>query len=134
MTAVLAAAGSGERLGAGGPKAFVELAGRPMIEWSLDAFRAAGVGSIVVAMPPGTAGLPDGSAIYDATLPAYNLMVLSASRTFFKSHLDVTAGVKNVMDVQTLSPTSTSSGTAHSSNGGGNLLPRRLFVTLRVAL
>lgn len=62
MTAVLAAAGSGERLGAGGPKAFVELAGRPMIEWSLDAFRAAGVGSIVVAVPPrevSSSHLPD---------------------------------------------------------------------------
>ncbi|HWB69946.1 MAG TPA: 2-C-methyl-D-erythritol 4-phosphate cytidylyltransferase, partial [Solirubrobacterales bacterium] len=34
----MAAAGSGLRLGAGGPKAFVPLAGRPMILWSLDAF------------------------------------------------------------------------------------------------
>jgi 2-C-methyl-D-erythritol 4-phosphate cytidylyltransferase len=53
-TAVIAAAGSGERLGAGGPKAFVELAGRPMLDWSLAAFDAAGsVDSIVVAAPPG---------------------------------------------------------------------------------
>jgi 2-C-methyl-D-erythritol 4-phosphate cytidylyltransferase len=51
---VIAAAGSGQRLGAGGPKAFVELAGRPMIEWSLDAFREAGtISEIVVAAPPG---------------------------------------------------------------------------------
>jgi 2-C-methyl-D-erythritol 4-phosphate cytidylyltransferase len=51
---VIAAAGSGERLGAGGPKALIEVAGRPLIEWSLDAFRAAeGVGEIVVAAPPG---------------------------------------------------------------------------------
>jgi 2-C-methyl-D-erythritol 4-phosphate cytidylyltransferase len=51
---VIAAAGTGERLGAGGPKAFVELAGRPMLEWSLDAFRgAAAVGEIVVAAPLG---------------------------------------------------------------------------------
>jgi 2-C-methyl-D-erythritol 4-phosphate cytidylyltransferase len=50
----LAAAGSGERLGAGGPKAFVRLAGRPMVEWSIAALRlAAGVRSIVVACPPG---------------------------------------------------------------------------------
>jgi 2-C-methyl-D-erythritol 4-phosphate cytidylyltransferase len=47
------AAGSGERLGAGRPKAFVVLAGRPMIEWSLDALRAAGISEIVVAAPPG---------------------------------------------------------------------------------
>jgi 2-C-methyl-D-erythritol 4-phosphate cytidylyltransferase len=56
VTAVLAAAGSGERLGAGGPKAFVPLAGRPMIEWSLAALRSApSVGPIVVACPPGHA-------------------------------------------------------------------------------
>jgi 2-C-methyl-D-erythritol 4-phosphate cytidylyltransferase len=53
VTAVIAAAGSGERLGAGGPKAFVPLAGRPMVEWSIAAMRAAaGVRSIVVAVPP----------------------------------------------------------------------------------
>ena len=52
---MIAAAGSGQRLGAGGPKAFVELAGRPMIEWSLEAFRAAAsIEEIVVAVPPGT--------------------------------------------------------------------------------
>ncbi len=54
VTAVIAAAGSGERLGAGGPKAFVSLAGRPLVEWSIAAMRAsAGVDSIVVACPPG---------------------------------------------------------------------------------
>ena len=51
--ALLVAAGSGERLGAGRPKAFVILAGRPMIEWSLDALREAGIHEIVVALPPG---------------------------------------------------------------------------------
>jgi 2-C-methyl-D-erythritol 4-phosphate cytidylyltransferase len=51
---VIAAAGSGERLGAGGPKALVEVAGRPMLEWSLDACRAAeSIEAIVVAVPPG---------------------------------------------------------------------------------
>jgi len=51
---VIAAAGSGERLGAGGPKAFMPLAGRPMVEWSIVACRAAScVRSIVVACPPG---------------------------------------------------------------------------------
>jgi 2-C-methyl-D-erythritol 4-phosphate cytidylyltransferase len=54
VTAVIAAAGSGERLGAGGPKAFVPLGGRPMIAWSLDACRACGmVRAIVVAVPAG---------------------------------------------------------------------------------
>jgi 2-C-methyl-D-erythritol 4-phosphate cytidylyltransferase len=51
--ALLLAAGSGERLGLGRPKAFVELAGRPMLEWSLVALRAAGIAEIVVALPDG---------------------------------------------------------------------------------
>jgi 2-C-methyl-D-erythritol 4-phosphate cytidylyltransferase len=65
--ALLVAAGSGERLGAGRPKAFVVVAGRPMIDWSLAALRAAGIHEIVVALPPGEAaphdcrGVPGGS-------------------------------------------------------------------------
>jgi len=52
--ALLVAAGRGERLGASGPKAFVMLAGRPMLEWSLEALRAApSVERVVVAVPPG---------------------------------------------------------------------------------
>jgi 2-C-methyl-D-erythritol 4-phosphate cytidylyltransferase len=57
--ALLVAAGSGERLGAGGPKAFVVLAGRPMLEWSLDALRGAGIDRVVVALPRG-AEAPEG--------------------------------------------------------------------------
>lgn len=68
---MIAAAGSGQRLGAGGPKAFVPLVGRTMVEWSIAAFRAApSVRSIVVACPPGHAhdlggddlGVVDGGA------------------------------------------------------------------------
>jgi 2-C-methyl-D-erythritol 4-phosphate cytidylyltransferase len=67
VTAVIAAAGSGQRLGAGGPKAFVQVAGRPMIEWSLDAFRACdSVRSIVVAAPPDHVGhVPRGQGDLD---------------------------------------------------------------------
>jgi 2-C-methyl-D-erythritol 4-phosphate cytidylyltransferase len=51
---VIAAAGSGQRLGAGGPKAMIEVAGRPMLDWSLEAFGAAEtVREIVVAAHPG---------------------------------------------------------------------------------
>jgi 2-C-methyl-D-erythritol 4-phosphate cytidylyltransferase len=66
--ALLLAAGSGERLGVGRPKAFVELAGRPMLEWSLAALRAAGLDRIVVALPDGGAapagceGVPGGAS------------------------------------------------------------------------
>jgi 2-C-methyl-D-erythritol 4-phosphate cytidylyltransferase len=51
--ALVVAAGSGARLGAGRPKAFVALAGRPMVAWSLDAIAAAGVPRAIVAVPPG---------------------------------------------------------------------------------
>ena len=57
--ALLVAAGSGERLGATRPKAFVTLAGRAMLEWSVLALRAAGLEEIVVALPRGEAA-PDG--------------------------------------------------------------------------
>ncbi len=51
--ALIVAAGSGERLGAGRPKALVELAGRPMLEWSVDALRAVpSISEIIIALPP----------------------------------------------------------------------------------
>ncbi|HEY3759332.1 MAG TPA: 2-C-methyl-D-erythritol 4-phosphate cytidylyltransferase [Solirubrobacteraceae bacterium] len=52
--ALLLAAGRGERLGADGPKALVELAGRTLLQWSLDALRAVpAIERIVVALPAG---------------------------------------------------------------------------------
>ena len=52
--ALVVAAGRGERLGSEGPKAFVMLAGRPMVEWSIAALSAvAAIEQIVVALPPG---------------------------------------------------------------------------------
>jgi 2-C-methyl-D-erythritol 4-phosphate cytidylyltransferase len=52
--ALIVAAGRGERLGSGRPKALVTLAGRPMLEWSVDALRAVqGIERIVVALPAG---------------------------------------------------------------------------------
>jgi 2-C-methyl-D-erythritol 4-phosphate cytidylyltransferase len=51
--AVVPAAGSGVRLAAGAPKAFVTLAGRPMLELALAGLRESGVvDRVVVAVPP----------------------------------------------------------------------------------
>lgn len=50
--ALIVAAGRGERLGSGGPKALVTVAGRPMLEWSVAALREVdAVQAIVVALP-----------------------------------------------------------------------------------
>ncbi len=50
--ALIVAAGSGERLGADRPKALVELAGRPMLLWSMEALRDTdGIERIAIAMP-----------------------------------------------------------------------------------
>jgi len=55
ILALIVAAGRGERLGSGRPKALVELAGRPLLQWSIDALRDVdGIEQIVVALPPGT--------------------------------------------------------------------------------
>ena len=57
--ALIVAAGSGERLGAGRPKAFVQLAGRPLVQWSIDALReVAGLERIVLALPAAAADPP----------------------------------------------------------------------------
>ena len=52
--ALIVAAGRGERLGSDGPKAFVPLAGRPMLDWSVDALQqVSAVRQIIVALPEG---------------------------------------------------------------------------------
>jgi len=56
--ALLVAAGSGERLGHGRPKALVEVAGRTLLDWSLAALRAAGIDQVVVALPEGAPAPP----------------------------------------------------------------------------
>ncbi|MEO7261476.1 MAG: 2-C-methyl-D-erythritol 4-phosphate cytidylyltransferase [Jatrophihabitantaceae bacterium] len=52
VAAVIVAAGSGERLGAGMPKALVSLHGRPLLNWALDAFAShPDIDSVVVVAP-----------------------------------------------------------------------------------
>jgi 2-C-methyl-D-erythritol 4-phosphate cytidylyltransferase len=66
--ALVVAAGRGERLGTSVPKAFVMLAGRPMVQWSIAALSAVeAIEEIVVALPPamdapeGTIGVAGGT-------------------------------------------------------------------------
>ena len=53
--AIVAAAGSGSRLGADLPKALVPLAGRPLVAWAVEGLRAGGVADVVVTAPAGRA-------------------------------------------------------------------------------
>jgi 2-C-methyl-D-erythritol 4-phosphate cytidylyltransferase len=67
--ALIVAAGRGERLGSGRPKALVPLCGRPMLQWSVEAVQAvSAVTQIVIALPAdeldaapeGTVAVPGG--------------------------------------------------------------------------
>ncbi len=71
------AAGRGERLGADRPKALVELAGRPLMQWSIEVLqRVAAIQRIVVALPPGVSapagiiGVPGGATRSESVLHA----------------------------------------------------------------
>jgi len=67
---IVAAAGSGLRLGSDVPKALVPLAGRPLVRWAVDTLLAGGVAEVVVAVPAGerdafAAVLPDRVVLVD---------------------------------------------------------------------
>lgn len=75
--ALIVAAGLGERLGASRPKALVELAGRPLLQWSVDALSSVGaIERIVVALPAGveapagTVGVEGGAVRSESVLRA----------------------------------------------------------------
>ncbi|HXD59801.1 MAG TPA: 2-C-methyl-D-erythritol 4-phosphate cytidylyltransferase [Thermoleophilaceae bacterium] len=52
VVGILPAAGSGERLGGSGPKAFALCGGRPLLDWSLDVLESV-CDRVVVAVPAG---------------------------------------------------------------------------------
>jgi 2-C-methyl-D-erythritol 4-phosphate cytidylyltransferase len=58
VVGILPAAGSGERLGASGPKAFALCGGRPLLDWSLDVLESV-CDRVVVAVPSGFEEGPD---------------------------------------------------------------------------
>jgi 2-C-methyl-D-erythritol 4-phosphate cytidylyltransferase/2-C-methyl-D-erythritol 2,4-cyclodiphosphate synthase len=53
FSAVIVAAGSGQRAGPGAAKQWRLLAGKPVARWSLEALLAAGAQEVVVVIPPG---------------------------------------------------------------------------------
>lgn len=100
--ALVVAAGRGERLRSHGPKAFVTLAGRPMIEWSIAVLaQNPAITQIVVALPEGceapegTLGVAGGSersqsvrnALAAADPAAELIVVHDAARPLVSSEL-----------------------------------------------
>ena len=52
FSAIVVAAGGGERLGAGRPKAMMEVGGRALFQWAAAALRDAGCERLVIVAPP----------------------------------------------------------------------------------
>jgi 2-C-methyl-D-erythritol 4-phosphate cytidylyltransferase len=73
---IVAAAGSGLRLGADRPKALVPLAGRPLVCWAVEGLLAGGVSEVVVAVPAAERGL-----FAEALGPAVRLVEGGTTRT-----------------------------------------------------
>jgi 2-C-methyl-D-erythritol 4-phosphate cytidylyltransferase len=73
---IVAAAGSGLRLGASMPKALVPLGGRPLVCWAVEALRAGGVAEVVVAVPA-----PQRAAFIDVLPADVHVVVGGDTRT-----------------------------------------------------
>ncbi|XZF12864.1 TonB-dependent receptor plug domain-containing protein [Chitinophagaceae bacterium MMS25-I14] len=86
---------------------------------------------------PGLQNNIDGSATFSGIIPSYHIMDASVSHKFFSRRLEVVAGVKNIFDVQLLSPSGAATAVTANPHGASkdvNLLPRRFFTTIRLNL
>jgi 2-C-methyl-D-erythritol 4-phosphate cytidylyltransferase len=80
--ALIVAAGSGERLGMAGPKALVELAGRTLLQWSVDALQAVpAIAQIVVALPPGADAPPGTRGVQGGRVRSESVRLALAAAT-----------------------------------------------------
>ena len=78
--AIVVAGGTGVRMGAGMPKAFLPLAGRPMVAWALEALAASpGVDAIVLVAPPGMEG--DATAAVGLTADLHRVVAGGMTRS-----------------------------------------------------
>jgi 2-C-methyl-D-erythritol 4-phosphate cytidylyltransferase/2-C-methyl-D-erythritol 2,4-cyclodiphosphate synthase len=85
FSAVIVAAGSGQRAGPGGAKQWRRVAGKPVARWSLEALLEAGAREVVVVIPGGDEAV---AAEAFAGLPRWRLQVGGAAR-----HESVLAGL-----------------------------------------
>jgi 2-C-methyl-D-erythritol 4-phosphate cytidylyltransferase len=98
--ALVVAAGSGERLGAGLPKAFVELGGRPMLAWTMRALSgAASIDRAIVAAPPGYEARVEAIAAEAAPSLAQSVATGGGSRSESVANALAMAGAESVVAV-----------------------------------
>ena len=94
VAAVIAAAGSGDRLGGSEPKALVELAGRPLAAWSIAALAASSaIDRLVIAAPSGFESRLE--ALLAETAPALESEVVTGGSSRSRS---VAAGLERIGD------------------------------------
>jgi 2-C-methyl-D-erythritol 4-phosphate cytidylyltransferase len=99
-TAIVAAAGTGERLGGDAPKALVDTAGKPLAAWCLVALAAAeSVERAVVAAPPGFERELAGLAKHSAPGLAVEVVAGGASRSRSVANALAAAGDASVVVV-----------------------------------
>ncbi len=92
--AIVAAAGSGERLGAGIPKAFVSLRGKTILEVSLLSLAKQGIARIIVALPPENMSLNSAPSI-----PNIEILTVSGGMRRQDSVLNAAKLVPHTADV-----------------------------------
>jgi 2-C-methyl-D-erythritol 4-phosphate cytidylyltransferase len=152
--ALIVAAGRGERLGFRGPKALVTVAGRPMLEWSVEAIRQVpAVQEIVIALPPdrldaapaGTVATAGGAARSESVLAALQastagadpVIVHDAARPLVRTDVFVRAlaavdcaGVDAVVAAAPVADTIKETAVEDVASGTSDLRARRVTRTL----
>ncbi len=79
--------------------------------------------------------LATGNDLFGGKISPYSLLNVSVERGFFNQRLQLTAGIKNLLNVVLYSSvTSNNAGSVHGGDGGIGILPRSLFTTLRFTL
>ena len=74
----------------------------------------------------------EGNALYSGATPSFQQVDVSAQRSFWKERISLTAGVKNLLNIQTLATAGTAAAGGHTAAGALTPLPRRVFAQLAV--
>lgn len=93
------------------------------------------INKFLEARPRVIAGI-DGVPTYNGHQDAYNMLDLTAEKNFWKRRLQLTAGIKNVLDVRQVNVTgAVVTNSAHGDTGGtSGFLPRSFFTSLKLAI